>query len=127
MCFDNIDDKSPFSGITEVLHLSTNRLDRLPFHFERWSLPYSIVIQLTEDEFPSVLSTISRYHHIDIRWSFYIIPQDSSPCYSILLSGEKETHESCYDMNILRNIGIETIRTTHFLMIDGDGLISRRR
>ena len=33
-------------------------------------------------------------------------------------------HQNCYVINELRNLAIETIQTSHFILVDGDGLIS---
>ena len=30
----------------------------------------------------------------------------------------------CFAINVLRNLAIETIRTTHYMIVDGDSIIS---
>lgn len=83
----------------------------------------SISIQLYENELEEVLLTVFKYQRYNIIYTLYVIPQDSI-CYYNSLSGERVNHTSCYDVNVLRNLAIETIRTSHFMIVDGDGIIS---
>ena len=83
----------------------------------------SISIQLYENELEEVLLTVFKYQRYNIIYTLYVIPQDAI-CYYNSLSGEQVNHTSCYDVNVLRNLAIETIRTSHFMIVDGDGIIS---
>ena len=121
----NIDVNGQFTGVTETLHLSSNRLSRLQLHLDRWSEPMSIAIQLNEAELPSVLHSVFNYTRDNIRWSFYVT-EDSpdNKCFYIQLNGTKIYYDSCYECNILRSLAIESITTSHFMIIDADGILS---
>ena len=118
-----IDILRPLTGVTLIVHFSTDRLDRLHFHLARWKGPMSLIIQLREEELSQVIDIIMTSRRKNIRWSFLIIPT-SDQCFYVNRSGEKKYHNSCYDINIMRNIAIESIQTTHFLMLDGDAIVT---
>lgn len=122
----HIDIREDYTGVTQTLHLSFARMDRLPFHLSRWHDNMSIALQLFEHELPQALDYVMKYARNNIRWSFYII--DDAPtnkCFYIRKNGTRLFHDSCYECNILRNLAIESITTSHFLIIDGDGIMTR--
>ena len=109
------------------MSLSTERMDRLPFHLNRWHEPMSIVIQLYEDELSSIASIITRIQRPNIRFTFYVlknVPRGIKGCSFITMNNRKIYYESCFSYNELRDLAIETIQTTHYLMIDGDAIIT---
>lgn len=111
-----------------TLPLSTKRLDRFPLHLKRWKGPMSIAIQINEDELPGVARILSSIKRGNIRWTLYIVKRQpySDHCTFVSMNGTKVKYENCFVVNELRNLAIETIRTTHFLIVDGDGIISSR-
>ena len=122
-----IDIHANYTGVTLVMSLSTDRMDRLPFHLNRWHEPMCIVIQLYEDELSSIASIITRIQRPNIRFTFYVlknVPRGRKGCSFITMNNRKIYYESCFAYNELRDLAIETIQTTHYLMIDGDAIIT---
>ena len=111
-----------FTGITETLVLTPNRLDRLPLHLDRWNGSMSIAIQMTEDELPTVAQVISTINRPNIRFTLYIAKD--SGCDYVSESRKVYHFNNCFVINELRDLAIETIETTHFMVIDGDGILS---
>ena len=84
----------------------------------------------------------------NIRWDFYVHFTNISNflCLGVMVVGLVQTikkkedgnkhctfksvnntivyYQNCYVINELRNLAIETIQTSHFIIVDGDGLIS---
>lgn len=116
-----------YTGVTLTLPLSLNRLDRLPLHLERWSGPMSISIQLDESELMDTALIVTSARRRNIRFTFYIVKtpaKGKTPCTFMSLNRTTVFYDSCFAINVLRNLAIETIRTTHFMIIDGDGILS---
>lgn len=107
--------------------LSTDRMNRLPFHLDRWHEPMSIVIQCNENELSSISTYITSISRSNIRFTFYVIKNDTSDirkCSFISRNMTTIYSEFCYPLNELRDLSIETIKTSHFLILDGDALIT---
>ena len=112
-----------------TLFLSLNRFDRLPYHLSRWKGPMSIAIQINEEELDEMVNVIGKIHRNNIRFTFYVIkkkPANKPRCSFITMNGKTISLQNCFVCNVLRNLAIETIKTSHFLLIDGDGIISSR-
>lgn len=110
-----------------TLTLSPNRLDRLPLHMQRWKGPMSIAIQLNEEELQETIKIINSIHRKNIRFTFYIVKQlqdNNYHCSFVSMNGTIVYYDSCFVINELRNLAIESIQTTHFMLIDGDAIIS---
>lgn len=82
-----------------------NRLIFLPYLLERWEGDFVITLQ-TKRRHVSTVSTEIRSLHLP-------------PRVIIIIKPVKDTTQSFY-INLLRNIAILTIRTTHFLVLDMD-------
>ena len=111
-----------FTGITETLVLTPSRLDRLPLHFDRWNGSMSIAMQMNEDELPTIAQVISTINRPNIRFTLYIAKNSS--CNYVAESMKVYHFDHCFVINELRDLAIETIETTHFMVIDGDGILS---
>ena len=110
-----------------TLFLSLNRFDRLPYHLSRWKGPMSIAIQINEEELEELYNIISSIWRNNIRFTFYIVKKQSNSkprCKFVTMNGKSILLPTCFVCNVLRNLAIETISTSHFLLIDGDGIIS---
>ena len=86
----------------------------------------SIAIQLEEDELEQMAYTLLALSRRDIRFTLYIVKKRSLSfkCTFQTMKNKTERLKSCFVINELRNFAIETIRTTHYLLVDGDGLVS---
>ena len=69
--------------------------------------------------FSQVISTINRPN---IRFTLYIAKNSS--CNYVAESMKVYHFDHCFVINELRDLAIETIETTHFMVIDGDGILS---
>ena len=122
-----LDIKANFTGVTMTLPLSLNRMDRLYLHLDRWKGPMSIAVQVNEEDLVDLIQIVNAIRRDNIRFTFYIVikPIESNyRCIFKSLNGTDVLYESCYVINVLRNLAIETIKTSHFMIIDGDGIIS---
>ena len=109
--------------------LTTDRLNRLPLQFKRWKGPMSLAIQLDEEELPKVARILSKINRTNIRYTFYItknIGKDIPRCTFIAMNGTSLLYNRCFVINELRNLAIESIQTTHYMLIDSDGIISSK-
>lgn len=107
--------------------LSTDRLNRLPFHLERWHEPMSIVIILNENELLKVSNTITKINRSNIRLTLYIIKNltnNQNKCIYYKQNNKMVFSTYCYPYNELRDLAIETIQTSHYLLLDGDAIIT---
>ena len=122
-----LDIKANFTGVTMTLPLSLNRMDRLYLHFSRWKGPMSIAVQVNEEDLMDLIRIVNAIRKINVRFTFYIVkkPIDSKyRCTFKSMNGTVVHYESCYAINVLRNLAMETIKTSHFMIIDGDGIVS---
>lgn len=113
--------------MTVVLSLSTERLNRLPFQLDRWKGPMSLIIQCNEDEIRTVTSIISTVRRSNIRFTLYIlkdVPKGQKKCSFVTLNTTVINYDSCFAYNVLRDLAIESIQTTHYLILDGDAILS---
>ena len=86
----------------------------------------SIAIQLEEDELEEVAATITRIQHPNIRFTLYVIRKTNNKLQCIFYQLKtKIAYTSCYVINVLRNLAIETIQTSHYLIADGDAILTR--
>ena len=118
----DVDLQQNFTGVTLAMTLSTDRMNRLSFHLDRWHEPISIVIQLYENELPTVGEIVTTLKRTNIRFTFYILQNNTSSndkC-TYVLPKKKIIHtEYCFAYNELRDLAIETIKllTIYYLMV----------
>ena len=86
----------------------------------------SIAIQLNEDELPTVAQVICSINRPNIRFTLYVVKKRSgnSGCNYVSETKKVIHFDQCFAINELRNLAIETIQTTNFIIIDGDGILS---
>lgn len=112
-----------------MLALSANRMNRLPLHLERWNESMSIALFLEESELPTISRIITNTKRTNIRFTLYIIkeiPNTNNRCSFVLQNKQRMMYPMCFPTNVLRDLAIETIRTTHYLILDGDSLITSK-
>ena len=122
-----LDIKANFTGVTMTLPLSLNRMDRLYLHFSWWKGPMSIAVQVNEEDLMDLIRIVNAIKRNNIRFTFYIVKEvveSNYRCTFKSMNGTNVFYESCYVINVLRNLAIETIKTSHFMIIDGDGIVS---
>ncbi|OAO13755.1 glycosyltransferase-like protein LARGE2-like protein [Blastocystis sp. ATCC 50177/Nand II] len=116
-----IDDVYPVNGtsidITLITAGAMNRLVLFPIIASRWSGPILFVLHVKEEEEATLQSTLRSPDYTTL----------CQPRITLLvyLSSATAFFHSNYPINILRNLGIRHCRTTHFLLLDTDMLVSK--
>lgn len=104
---------------------SYNRLDRLKYHVERWKGAMSIACFVPLDEYKSFVKSISSYLGMPITFVVYVPSKPNRLSYFIEDTGVKRIFPSTlYPLNLLRDLAIESIHTTHYMHIDVDLFLS---
>ena len=122
-----------FTGVTLVNQLSSfithslitrlDRVDRFPYLLRRWRGPLSTVLFIKENEVGKRAEFVVKQERSGIDYSVYVIKDSIRPF--IRWNGMiKEYLYSIYPFNTLRDIGIDSVRTTHYLLLDIDVLPS---
>ena len=122
-----IDLNETYTNVTVTFTLSPDRMNRLSLHFQRWKGPMSVAIQLDEEELPKVAKYLSKMTRSNVRFTLYVVRNIGKMikhCSFITMNGSSVFYDRCFVINELRNLAIETIQTTHFMLIDGDSIIS---
>ena len=102
-------------------------MNRLPFQLERWNGNMSITILLEKHELPYIASIVSTINHSSIRFTLYILEDSSTKkyhCSVVLPQFERQYYHYCFPYNVLRDLAIESIQTSHYLLIDSDAILS---
>ena len=102
-------------------------MNRIPFHLQRWDGPIIIVVFLNIGDIYTAWSLLSKYKNRNLEFILYVVDTTETTPYFIESSDPFEveyTNESFYPLNLLRDIGIESITTTHFIVVDGDLFLS---
>ena len=97
-----------------------NRVDRFPYLLARWRGPISTVMFVNETEVEKAFEFIFRHRKYPITFTLYIVHNMGVNPY--FFAGTKRVYfdKGLYPYNVLRNIGIESISTTHYLLVDID-------
>ena len=107
---------------------SLTRLDRMPYLLKRWQGPISIAIFITESEVRKLATRIAPFlSSRRIVFSFYVqktITLDNIPYYREGKWSVRQYSKGMYPLNLLRDLSIEAITTTHYLLIDVDVFLS---
>lgn len=109
----------------EGLIIRYNRFERFMYHLKRWKGAMSIGIIVQLHEFPSFVNAIEGLFGRPIVFSVYVPMNSSESSYFVRKNGTREVFPSIlYPVNILRDLAIESIRSTHFMYVDADFFIS---
>lgn len=86
-------------------------------------MSFACFIQLKE--FDSFVKSISSYFGLPIVFTVYIPLTSKEPSYYVRGDGTKMVfNTTLYPVNLLRDLSIESIHTTHYLNIDADLFVS---
>ena len=104
---------------------SFNRFDRIKYFTQRWKGPMSIACFIQQNEIASFVKSLSPYFGLPITFIVYIPQKAHRSNYFIKDNGEKKVFIcTLYPMNLLRDLAIESIHTTHYMNIDADLFVS---
>ena len=103
-------------------------MDRIPYLIKRWKRDISIAVFLEEKDIPQLETVITKFTSLKrIVFSFYIrktITPSNTPYYRKDKTNVKYFDNGLYPMNIMRDMAIESVETTHYLLLDIDTFIS---
>lgn len=102
-------------------------MDRLPFFITRWKGRISIAVYLQENDLHTLEEDMNRIaFHRNITFIFYIRRIRGSETPSVFTWQNKTIMypNGIYPMNILRDLSIESITTSHYVLLDVDTFIS---
>ena len=113
-----------FSDVTLITILTLNRKDRLPYLMNRWKHRINMALFLKEEEIPLAQEIIDEYSkYRRIKFILYIVKKDiTTPYQSIYYDniGTTYSNETIFPINILRDLAVESIETTHYYVSDID-------
>ena len=92
---------------------------------KRWRGPISTVLFIEEDQLRDVAAFILQQKRTNIMYSLYIRHSFSSNIPYVTRKGKRVYYvNGIYPTNTLRNIGIESILTSHYLLLNIDTIPS---
>ena len=92
---------------------------------KRWKGRISIGVFIQESEINDFADIVEEYIPTKrIIYTVYVRKRDEVAYYQPMMSAKREFPEGIYPMNILRDLSIESIHSTHYLLIDIDIFIS---
>ena len=107
-----------------IITLRLNRVDRLPFLISRWGGLISLAVFLDESELPRLFNALNSFtSQRRIVFSFYVRKQITPSIIPTFIASGSRTlsfKDGIYPMNILRDMAIESIETTHYVLLDID-------
>lgn len=107
-----------------------DRLDRIPYILNRWNGSISLGVYLKEGEMNNIDQVLSPYLSSHILWTFYVVKEyPHRMVHSTYVKNDDPEEVLRFDyhifpINLIRDLAIESIHTTHFLFIDIDFFIS---
>ena len=123
-----LDVHKEYTGVTLVTQISLSRIDRLPYHLARWKELKVILIMVTRSNLQEAWTKLAAFKESSLRFILYVVDPQFTP-YFINTTDPwtvLQRTRPFYSLNLFRDIAIESITTTHFLMIDGDVFVSGR-
>ncbi|KAM7453926.1 hypothetical protein BLSTO_05322 [Blastocystis sp. subtype 1] len=114
-----------YSGVTLVNHLTYDKRQILPILMKRWRGPISTVLFIEEDQLRDVAVFILQQKRFNVIYSLYTRHTSSSSIPYVARKGKRVYYvNGIYPTNTLRNIGIESILTSHYLLLNIDTIPS---
>ena len=99
-------------------------MDRFPYLLKRWKGPISSVMYLDEKELVKACSFLHKHYKSSITFSLYIVHNRGKHPFFYGRNKREFLKKGLYPYNVMRNIGIDSISTTHYLLTDIDVLPS---
>ena len=114
-----------------IYDFSTSRIDRInriPYLLERWKGRIVLSFFMTENDILKIDQLLQPYLNSRIDFVFYVVKYlDINGNYGYYIDGKGEKvlfNEPIFPLNLMRDLSIESIKTTHYLLIDIDFFIS---
>ena len=107
---------------------SVDRLDRFPYILERWKGPISVGLYVLEAQLyilaKRLFTLAPRRNVVFIIYVLKTIVRGHVPFYNDRDNKRIYAGRGMYPVNLLRDLTIESISTTHYMIIDADVLLS---
>ena len=123
----NIDNEKAFDGVTLITVLTLDRQNRLPYLLKRWKHDIILAVAVSESQLAQVGTLIDAYNdYKQITFVLYVIRELNAPYQSILFDdfGPVYSNNTIFPINLLRDLSIESIDTTHYFICDIDAFPS---
>lgn len=97
---------------------------------KRWNGPMSLCLYLREIQMNKIDTILSPYMKSNITWTFYVVKTVHSGTYATHVNSLKKNdvttfRNPIFPINLVRDLAIESIDTTHFLFADIDYFVSK--
>lgn len=97
----------------------------MPYLLQRWKGPQSIAVFVRLGELKAFVKSIQNWRGLPILFSVYIPLDKRNSTFFVRFNKSREYYpDAIFPINILRDLAIESIRTTHFFYIDSDFFVS---
>ena len=123
----SIDNEKGFDGVTLITVITLDRQNRLPYLLKRWKHEIVLAIAVKESELAQVGTLINAYNdYKQIAFVIYVIRELNTYFKSIFYddSGPIYSNKTIFPINLLRDLSIESIDTTHYFICDIDAFPS---
>ena len=123
----SIDNEKGFDGVTLITVITLDRHNRLPYLLKRWKHEIVLAIAVKESELAQVGTLINAYNdYKQITFVIYVIRELNTYFKSIFYddSGPIYSNKTIFPINLLRDLSIESIDTTHYFICDIDAFPS---
>ena len=107
-----------------------DRLDRIPYLLDRWKGPIALSLFVLESEMPTLDSLLRPYLSDRLTFVFYVVKEYKNKSYyayyikSLIRQDYEKFATPIFPLNTMRDLAIESVETTHYLLIDIDFFIS---
>lgn len=119
-----LDNPKDYDDVTLITILTLVRKDRLPYLMKRWKHRINMVIFVTENEIDELKEVIDSYKSYKrITFILYIVKSRIGSRYQSIYYDEKKPvyrNNTIFPINVLRDLAIEFIDTTHYFVSDID-------
>lgn len=89
-CFEDrnwiVDVHREYTGVTVVIQISLDRVNRIPFHLQRWNGPIIIVVFMSMNEIDTAWTLLSQYENHNLEFILYVVEYNRSD--SIFLNSQ---------------------------------------
>ena len=117
-----LDNPKDYDDVTLITILTLVRKDRLPYLMKRWKHRINMVIFVTENEIDELREVIDSYKSYKrITFILYIVKSRIGSRYQSIYYDEKKPvyrNNTIFPINVLRDLAIEFIDTTHYFVSD---------
>ena len=123
-----IDIEKGFGGVTLITVISIDRQNRLPYLLRRWKHEIVLAICVLESQLSQVGELIKKYNEYNqITFIIYVIRNNNDSSFKTIFyddSGPVYSNNTIFPINLLRDLSIESIDTTHYFICDIDAFPS---